>query len=98
MSTPSIRDGIPQLTEMSIHPGAKFGLPPVPPSVGRELSLENAPVVAFKLQGEPLHGTLKYFNLIRGTLIVVLKNTTQVNLDFDQLPAHMPPGRPAERS
>lgn len=85
MSTPSIRDGIPQLTEMSIHPGAKFGLPPVPPSVGRELSLENAPVVAFKLQGEPLHGTLKYFNLIRGTLIVVLKNTTQVNLDFDQL-------------
>jgi type IV pilus assembly protein PilB len=85
MSTPSIRDGIPQLTEMSIHPGAKFGLPPVPPAVGRELSLDNAPVVVFKMQGEPLHGFLKNFNPIGGTLNVVLKNKTQVNLDFDQL-------------
>lgn len=85
MSTPTPSDGLSHLPDVAIHPGTKFGLPPVPSTVGRELSLENAPVVAFRMLAEPLHGNLKHCNPVQKSLSLVLKDKTQVDLDFDQL-------------
>jgi type IV pilus assembly protein PilB len=50
MSTPYIRDGMPELVEINTQPDMTFGLPAAPASIGRELSLYNAPVVAYQME------------------------------------------------
>ena len=86
MSTPYIRDGLPELVEVNAQPDMTFGLPAAPPSIGRELSLYNAPVVAYQMQGDPIHGLLKRLDQTKGELVIHQRNAEpHVTIKFDRL-------------
>lgn len=86
MSTPYMHDGRPeQLVEVETRPDTTFGLPVMPASLGRESSLYAAPVVAYRMQGEPIHGLLKAFDSDHKTLLIESQQAPGVTLDFDAL-------------
>lgn len=86
MSTPYKHDGRPeQLVEVETRPNTTFGLPVAPASLGRESSLYDAPVVAYRIQGEPIHGLLKAFDSDHKTLVVESQQAPGITLEFDAL-------------
>lgn len=85
MSTPQPLDGLPDQAEQTILPEVKINLPQVPPSVGRESALENAPVIAHRMHGEPIQGLLQHFDHANNELTVRLRNGTYVTIQFVNL-------------
>lgn len=85
MSTPHIQDGLPGLVEVNTQPDVTFGLPAAPASIGRELSLHNAPVVAYQIEGEPIHGLLKHFDQTKSELVIHQRNAAHVTIRFEEL-------------
>lgn len=85
MSIPYMRDGLPDLVEVKSQPGMTFGFPSAPATIGRELSLYNAPVVAYHMQGEPVHGLLKHFDRSKNELVIQQRNVGPITLAFDEL-------------
>lgn len=85
MPIPQMRDGLPDLVEQAILPEVKINLPQVPRSVGREVTLENAPVVVHRMHGEPLQGSLQHFDHANSELMVRLPNGTYVTIQFVNL-------------
>ena len=86
MSTQYSRDGLPELVKINTQPVMTFGLPVAPASIGRELSLYNAPVVAYQMQGDPIHGLLKLLDQSRGELVIHQRDAApHVSIKFDSL-------------
>jgi type IV pilus assembly protein PilB len=85
MSTPNIRDGLPQLAEVTLAAEKNFGLPPVPSSVGRERALEKAPVLAFMFNGGAIHGILQDFEPNQKQLTIRAKDQSATAVGFEQL-------------
>lgn len=85
MSTRQPLDGLPNLAEQTILPEVKINLPPAPPSVGRELALENAAVVAHRMHGEPVQGLLQDFDHASSEVTIRLRDGTYVTIQFVNL-------------
>lgn len=85
MSTPYMRDGLPGLVEVKSQPGMTFGLPSAPASIGRESTLYDAPVVAYHMQAEPIHGLLKHFDRDKNEVVIQQRNAESVIIGFDEL-------------
>lgn len=85
MSTPNINDSLPGLGELGARSDVTFGLPEAPSSVGREASLHNAPVVAYRVQGETIHGLLKHIDLKKSELIILQRNMKEISVMFEEL-------------
>ena len=85
MSTPQPLDGLPGPAKQILRSQVKINLPQVPPSVGRELALENAPVVAHRMHGEPIHGLLHRFDHVNGELTIRITDGADVSVQFINL-------------
>lgn len=85
MSTPYPRQGFPDPAEQINHPGTRVNLPQVPPSVGREAALDDAPVVAYRMHGESIQGLLHRFNHAARQLTIQQRNGTDATIEFANL-------------
>lgn len=85
MSTPYIRDGLRGLSEIGATPDKTFGLPVAPSSIGRESSLHNAPVVAYMMHGDAIHGVLKHLDPVKKELLIHLRDASDLQIKFEDL-------------
>jgi type IV pilus assembly protein PilB len=85
MSKPQPLDELPDQSEQTLVPEVKINLPQVPPSVGREVALKNAPVVAHRMHGEPIQGLLHHFDHANSELTIRLRDGTYVTIQFVNL-------------
>lgn len=85
MSRPRLRNENSEFPEQGVPGVAKITLPPTPSMLGRETGLENAPVVAHQLRGEPLEGVLHNLDQADGEVTLGLRDGSPAVIRFDDL-------------